>query len=406
MQKHCNRALQREEIIRQQVQVSLRIALPIVLAAFVGVVSLAARQTPAQSLPQKSANQNSYVQTTQDYNKRIAEMAAGDTSNQNLSSPLHDYQIGSEDLLEISVLEAPDFNRTVRVADDGTISLALLGTVPASGLTTRELQDNLEDRLRQTYMNDPQVSVFVQEMRSHPVSVFGAVQKPGVYQIRRPKTLVEVLSMAQGLADDAGDTIIITRNPSDSQNANPAVTALLSSNASAPATSPELALSARETPASSNSDSKPPRSVTVNLKDLLDSGNSRSDVLVYPGDVVKVSRAGIVYVVGQVNKPGGFLLKTNENISALQAIALAEGMAPYAKGKAARIFVANAPDGSPKEMAINLDKVLAGKEVAPFLKPNDVLFVPSSTSKEALHSFQQSTFGIVGALGGAAIYRW
>jgi polysaccharide biosynthesis/export protein len=113
-----------------------------------------------------------------------------------------------------------------------------------------------------------------------------------------------------------------------------------------------------------------------------------------------------VYVVGQVNKPGGFLLKTNENISALQAIALAEGMGPNAKGKAARIFVTDAASGSPKEVAINLDKVLAGKEAAPFLRPNDVLFVPSSASKEALRSFQQSTFGIAGALGGAAIYRW
>jgi polysaccharide biosynthesis/export protein len=387
------------------VQAFLRITLLIVLATSIGVVSVAARQeAPSQPLATKSPDQNQYVQTTQDYNQRIAEMARD--SSRNLSSPLHDYQIGPEDLLEISVLEAPDFNRTVRVADDGTISLALLGTVPAAGLTTHELQDDLEDRLRQTYMNDPQVSVFVQEMKSHPVSVFGAVQKPGVYQIRRPKTLVEVLSMAQGLADDAGDTIIISRNPSDNRNANPAVTALLSSTDSAPAASSELALSARETPASAKNEPTPPRSVTVNLKDLLDSGNSRSDVLVYPGDVVKVSRAGIVYVVGQVNKPGGFLLKTNENISALQAIALAEGMAPYAKGKSARIFVANASDGSPKEIVINLDKVLAGKEAAPFLKPNDVLFVPSSTTKEALRSLQQSTFGIAGALGGAAIYRW
>lgn len=385
-------------------QESLRIVLLVVLATFVGAVSLAARQqTPSQPLFQKSVDQNSYDRTTQDYNKRIAEMA-GDTSSQNAS--LHDYQIGPEDLLDVSVLEAPDFNRTVRVADDGTISLALLGTVPAAGLTTHELQDDIADRLRQTYMNDPQVSVFVQEMRSHPVSVFGAVQKPGVYQIRRSKTLVEVLSMAQGLADDAGDTITISRNPSDNRNSNPTVTALLSSNSSAQATSSELALSAQEMPSSAKNKSTRPRSVTVNLKDLLDSGNSRSDVLVYPGDVVKVSRAGIVYVVGQVNKPGGFLLKTNENISALQAIALAEGMAPYAKGKAARIFVANAPDGSPKEIAINLDKVLAGKEAAPFLKPNDVLFVPNSSGKEALHSFQQSTFGIAGALGGAAIYRW
>jgi polysaccharide biosynthesis/export protein len=404
--KQSNRVFEQEEVIRQRVQESLRVALLMSLATFIGAAPLAAQQeAPSQPGSQKQAGEGSYQQTTQDYNKRIAEMAR-DTRSQDLSSPLQDYQIGPEDLLEISVLEAPDLNRTTRVADDGTISLALLGAVPAAGSSTRELQADLEDRLRQTYMNDPQVSVFVQEMRSHPVSVFGAVQKPGVYQIRRAKTLVEVLSMAQGLADDAGDTIIISRNPSDKANANAAVTALLKSNASSTATSSELALSAQGTTASAKDQNTPPQSITVNLKDLLDSGNSRSDVLVYPGDVVKVSRAGVVYVVGQVNKPGGFLLKTNENISALQAIALAEGMGPYAKGKDARIFVASAANGSPREITINLDKVLAGKEAAPFLKPNDVLFVPTSTSKEALRSFQQSTFGIAGALGGAAIYRW
>jgi len=107
-----------------------------------------------------------------------------------------------------------------------------------------------------------------------------------------------------------------------------------------------------------------------------------------------------------VNKPGGFVLKTNENISVLQAIALAEGIAPDSKGKAARIFVAGGSGDSRKEIALNLDKVMQGKEAAPFLKPNDVLFVPSSAGKHALRSLQQSTFGIAGALGGAAIYRW
>jgi polysaccharide export outer membrane protein len=142
------------------------------------------------------------------------------------------------------------------------------------------------------------------------------------------------------------------------------------------------------------------------LKDLLDSSNPHSNVLVYPGDLVKVSRAGIVYVVGQVRKPGGFLLKTNENVSVLQAVALAEGLTPNAKGKETRIFLAGASSEAPKELDINLDKIMAGKAPAPFLKPDDVLFIPNSAGKETLHVIEQSTAGIVGALGGAAIYRW
>jgi len=316
-----------------------------------------------------------------------------------------DYQIGPEDLLEISVLEAPDLNRTVRVSDDGAISLALLGSIPAAGLSTRELQALLEDRLRHTYMKDPQVSVFVQEMRSHAVSVFGAVEKPGVYQIRSAKTLVEVLSMAQGLANDAGDTVIVMRYPGNT--ADPALATLFSNNSTLATNQPsEITLSALGPSGLATDETSGTKSIAIKLKDLLDSSNPRSNVLVYPGDQVKVARAGIVYVVGQVHKPGGFLLKTNENISVLQAIALAEGVTPNAKGKEARIFLAAGANESPKEVAINLDKIMAGKAPAPLLKPDDVLFVPNSASKEALHVLKQSTAGIVGALGGAAIYRW
>jgi len=254
-------------------------------------------------------------------------------------------------------------------------------------------------------MKDPQVSVFVQEMKSHSVSVFGAVEKPGVYQIRYAKPLIEILSMAQGLAADAGESVIIERHAGDP--ADPELAAMLGPK---PDVTPDSASkNSPPTPGlpSPTAMASGAESITVNLKDLLDSSDPRSNVLVYPGDSVKVTRAGIVYVLGQVHKPGGFLLKTNENISVLQAVAFAEGMTPNAKGKEARIFIAGGgPGESHKEIPINLDKILAGKEPPPLLKPNDVLFVPNSGGKETLHVIEQSTAGIVGALGGAAIYRW
>jgi polysaccharide export outer membrane protein len=375
------------------------------------LIVLVALRLPAPLAAQKAPNhESSYADspsfrgnTTLDYNDRLAQLAR-ETKAPELSSSPRDYQIGPEDLLEISVLEAPDLNRTVRVSDDGAISLALLGSIQAAGLSTRQLQTALEDRLRQTYMKDPQVSVFVQEMRSHPVSVFGAVEKPGVYQIRYAKTLVEVLSMAQGLANDAGDTAIVVRHAGDPGDL--AVAALLDSRSTAATDSPsEPVVPMPSTASRATEDTAGIEGITINLKGLLDASDPRSNVLVYPGDTVTVGRAGIVYVVGQVHKPGGFLLKTNENISVLQAIALAEGMTSNAKGKEARIFLAGI-NGSPKEVPINLDKILAGKAPSPLLKPNDVLFVPNSGGKEALHVLEQSTAGIVGALGGAAIYRW
>jgi len=333
-------------------------------------------------------------ETTQDYNDRITQLSK-EVRTPEGSTPHGDYLIGPEDLLEISVLEAPDFNRVVRVSDDGVISLALLGSIQAAGLTPRELQRVLEDRLRQTYMKEPQVSVFVQEMKSHPVSVIGAVEKPGVYQIRNAKTLIEILSMAQGLANDAGDSVVVVRHAG-----NPTEIAYASLIDPTSPTSPD----SPPTLLATTSDSVE-EGISISLKELLDSSDPRANVLIYPGDTVKVSRAGIVYVVGQVHKPGGFLLKTNENISVLQAIALAEGLTPNSKGSEARIFQP-ATSGAPKEIPINLDKILAGKAPSVFLKPNDVLFVPNSAGKEALHVLEQSTAGIVGTLGGAAIYRW
>jgi polysaccharide biosynthesis/export protein len=376
-------------------------SLPVVIALASVALSVPLRaQTPASN-PTSSRSGAEYSETSQDFNQKLAELAK-EKKTSDLSSPLGDYQIGPEDLLEISVLEAPDLNHTVRVADDGTVSLALIGSVEVAGLSTREAQAAIADRLRQTYMKDPQVSVFVQEMRSHPVSVFGAVEKPGVYQIRSPKTLVEVLSMAQGLTNDAGDTVVVMRHPSDFVSggmgtANPSAATENSSGNAAPG--PNASGMPNETSSSADA-------ISVDLKDLLDSSSPQSNVLVYPGDVVKVSRAGIVYVVGQVRKPGGFLLKTNENISVLQALALAEGLSPTSKGKEARIFLAGKSGEAPKEIAINLDKVMAGKMAAPVLKSNDVLLVPSSAGKQALTVLEQSTAGIIGALGGAAIYRW
>jgi polysaccharide biosynthesis/export protein len=133
--------------------------------------------------------------TSADYNQRLQQLRGS------LPDDAASYRIGPDDLLDISVFDAPDLARTVRVSAGGEISMPLLGTVAVAGLTSQELEASLADQLRAHYMTDPQVSVFVKEMQSHGVSVFGAVMKPGVYQIRGAKSLIEVLAMAEGLAD-------------------------------------------------------------------------------------------------------------------------------------------------------------------------------------------------------------
>lgn len=407
---------------RVRVGRALRLAKAVGTALFLAF-PLAAQEHAAPAAARADAAQSFPGQTTQDYNTRIQQLLQQDGVS-GLEAPPGNYQIGPEDLLQITVMEAPDWGRTVRVAEDGRISVPLLGTVRAAGLTPRQLETVLAYLLSRRYMKDPHVSVFVKEMQSHPVSVFGAVEKPGVFEIRQAKTLLELLSLAQGLAPDAGDTVIVMRRASDRGVGAPAAT---------PPDKPEgLGAPPRREPVARKSGSRPllspsaeptaaaygPKgdaaasgleggvSVKISLKELLNSGDPRYNVLVYPGDVVKVTRAGIVYVVGEVRRPGGFLLKTNENISVLQALALAEGLSPTAAGKKARIIEPEAAAGSRRQVAVNLEKILKGQSPDVTLQSQDILFVPNSRGKSVLHGFVNSMGGIATAVSGAAVYRY
>ncbi|MGH9864594.1 MAG: polysaccharide biosynthesis/export family protein, partial [Candidatus Acidiferrales bacterium] len=345
-------------------------ACTVLLLVVVGLPSLqAAKQRPATTGPQTLFR----ADLTQNYNQRLEELLRSRASTNRIAFAA-DYRIGAEDLIEISVYGAPDLDRTVRVPEDGWISVPLAGDVEAMGSTTRELEVKVESLLRLNYMTDPHVSVFLREVQSHPVSVFGAVEKPGVFQVRGAKSLIEVLSMAQGLADDAGDSVIVMRHGG--------LTSPVAAGSSDPqpvaATDPPREF-AKQGPfngrAEGTSDAE---FVKINLKDLLGSGDARYNVTVYPGDVVKVPLAGVVYVVGEVKKPGGFVLKTNENISVLQAVALAEGLTHTSAAKHARIIRTDKATGERSEVPIDLGRILAGKVADPLLRPKDIVFVPNS----------------------------
>jgi polysaccharide export outer membrane protein len=277
-------------------------------------------------------------------------------------------RIGPDDLLDITVFEAPDLNRTLRVSANGEISFQLLGPMKAGGLTPRQLELELQEALRRTYMKDPHVGVFVRELQSHSVSVVGAVKRPGVFQIRGTKTLLELLSMAEGLADDAGDTILVMRG-------------------SAGLPKEESASEIEE----------------VKLKSLMESVNPAFNLPIHPGDIVKVPRAGIVYVVGAVKKPGGFVLRNNENITVLQALALAEGPTRTSLKSQARIIRADQGTDKRIEIPIDLGRIFASKSSDPLLQPNDVIFVPDSSAKSA---FYRGAEAVLSTATGVAIYRW
>jgi polysaccharide export outer membrane protein len=338
---------------------------------------LIAASTLAQALPNDNGQSSLKAQTAAEINQRLQqanEKLAGTTTESETS----DSRIGPDDLLNISVFEAPEMNSTVRVSARGEISLQLLGAVHAAGLTPKELESVLQAHLRRTYMKDPHVGVFVQELQSHSISVVGAVKMPGVFQIRGTKTVIEVLSLAQGLADDAGDTVLIQHGAESTQPG--------SSNGSQP-TAQEKNGAIEE----------------INLKKLLDSADSSLNVPVRPGDIVKVPRAGIVYVVGEVQKPGGFVLQNNENISVLQALALAEGPTHTSAISRARIIRTDPASGKRTEIPMNLGRIFSGKAPDTFLQPKDIVFVPNSAAKSILYRGSEAA---VQTAAGVAIYKW
>lgn len=316
---------------------------------------------------------NKKLQTTADLNRRIKQLNSSLTNPDADSSPT-EYRIGANDVLHLKVFGAPELNQTVRVSATGDISLPLGGSVKASSLTAQELQQALEDKLR-VYMNEPHVNVFVASVRSHPVSVLGEVKKPGVFQIRGQKTLLEMLAMAEGLADDAGDTVVVMRGAALAGNSFQGhlvgASQTESTLKSGPLSTGGIAQDNHNT-------------IFIDLKLLLDSGDSRYNVPIFPGDIIKVRKAGIVYVVGGVKRPGGFVMRSNEEMSLLQVIALAEGVDATASKGHTRIIHTDEITGHRSETAVNLGKVLAGKAPDILLRPADIVFVPRSNAKAAL----------------------
>ena len=288
-----------------------------------------------------------------------------------------DYVIGAEDVLRVSVFDVPELsNLTLRVANDGTIAPPLLGHVKAAGMTPSQLGRDLESKWGATYLQNPQVSVFVQEFHAQPVSVVGAVEKPGLYPLTGPRTLIEMLSQAGGLSKRssgaAGRTVYVTR---------PGGFTDLQTVDGLKAVSPDK--------------------VEINLHRLLYSQEEALNIEIEPRDIISVSKAEIVYVGGNgVRKPGAFVLEDRDNVTVLQAVSMAEGLAPNAAKTDVRIIRTKA-DGSRIMIPVNLKKVLKGSSPDLVLLRNDILFVPNSAQKALLKGGAQT---VVSTLSWLLIY--
>src|SRR2546427_5116873 len=247
-----------------------------------------------------------------------------------------DHPVGAEDLLEISVFEVPELNRTVRVSERGTISLPLLGEMEVRGLTAMQVEDKLRDALTQKYLQDPQVSVFIREYGSKKVSVIGAVGKPGVYEMLGPRTLLQVLSEAGGLEKEAGSHLYVIR-----------------------------AAAGGATDA-----------IPVKISDLLMNRDPELNLAINPGDVISVpiDRPVYVYVDGAVKTPGRLEEIASRPITLLQAIAKAGGLTERANLKSIQIL-RRGSDGTQTDLRVSLKKIRQGKDPDPMLEEGDVVVV-------------------------------
>lgn len=273
-----------------------------------------------------------------------------------MASPNSDLLLGPGDLLEVSVYGAPDFDKKeMRVTTDGNVLVPMVGSIHIAGLTVSRAQEVIAKKLSDgEFFNDPQVTIFVKDYATQGVSILGEVQKPGVYPVVGPRQLYDAISLAGGLTPKAGRFVTIKHRD------NTVPTTIEVSN------DPQKRLDA--------------------------------NVSIQPGDTVIVSKAGIVYVVGDVKLPGGFVME-NGKMTVLQAIALAQGANSTASLDNAKLI--RQENGEQKTEPIPLKKILRAKAQDQNLEPGDIVFVPNSAAKSG---FRRTLEAAVQTASGLAIY--
>ena len=264
------------------------------------------------------------------------------------------YTLGPGDQIIVRVLDLEEIdNKPVPIDLRGSINLPVAGRIQASGLTTERLEAAIAERLKKVLVR-PDVSVYLAEMRSQPVSLLGQVQTPGVHQLQGQKNLFEVLSLAGGLRQEAGPVINITRR---------------------------LEWGPIPLPSASNDSTGRFSVASVDVKSVMNASNPAENILIKPNDVISVPKADTIYVIGAVKKPGAYVLGEHHTLSALQVLALAEGTDRTAATQDAKIMRVLPDSNDRAEIPVDLRNILSGKTPDIPLSADDILFVPTSKAK-------------------------
>jgi polysaccharide export outer membrane protein len=279
------------------------------------------------------------------------------TSSQDAPVQRTAIKISAGDLILVTVDGVSDYKPEARVSEDGVVSLPLIGEVTIGGFTVEQAQNEIAKRMSDgNYFRDPHVSVFVKEYVSIGISVLGEVARPGVYPSLGVRRLYDVISAAGGFSARAGKTVTITHRDLPQK------------------------------PITITIDADPAKSVSSNVE-------------VQPGDTIMVSKAGLVYVVGDVGRAGGFIMDNNERITVLQVLAMAQGVNRSAAMGSARI-IRRTPQG-PSEVQVPLKQMMAAKANDMEMQPEDILFIPGSAAKNVVKRSMESVMQVATSL---AIY--
>lgn len=370
------------------------------------------------------------VGTPQQANERIRSLTMGSHAVQ------HDYVIGNGDMISITVFDVPELTRDVRVSQTGTISIPLVPTrLTVAGLTELQAEQKIAEVLEANgLVTHPEVGVMVREHKSNPITIVGAVAHPMVYQADRTMTLLEAIAEAGGILNDAGDTVIVARLPlvTEIKDPNPIVDPRAPGAGASTGAPPPIATPAAPAGTSSEETEKPVfpsqgemsqnpsiptdksistvnanssnarNTYTINLNELLETGDTRNNIVLESGDVVTVPHAGIVYVLGAVNHPGGFVMMNDRtSLTTMKVLSLAGGLTKIAKLKQAYIIHTN-DQGKQSHTEVDLKQILSRQAEDVQMRPSDILYIPDDRAKEVMYRSIELAI-VIGT--GVALYR-
>jgi polysaccharide export outer membrane protein len=265
--------------------------------------------------------------------------------------------VGPGDTLHVVVFDSPDLEQRVSVTDAGNANFDLIGDVHVAGLNVNQLARTLEGLLvRGHFLLHPNVTVMIEQSATMQVSVLGEVHNPGAYEIGTTRNILEVISLAGGLTEEADRHIVIKRRQGDSTSVF----------------------------------------VPNNAGDAI-----AASVMVYPGDTVVVPKAGVIYVLGDVGRPGAYYMQRDSKLSVLQAVSMAGGLLPNAAAPHSRI-VRKTTDNAQGyvDIPLQLKAIQNGKKPDMPLQADDVIYVPFSYAR---NTFIQSP-AILASAASAIIY--